>query len=96
MKKALFTLDCSENVYNGFTDGSTWNGWFMPWLPLSEVQRFLSLESFPPDCGPRFVWEGSDLIELSEDGERDSTPVKIIDGLLCYQLGNGWVWDLAK
>ena len=69
MKTAFFTLDCSENVYKGFTDGSTWNGWAMPWLPLSEVVRFLSIESFPPDCGPRFVWEGSNLIELSEDGE---------------------------
>jgi hypothetical protein len=97
MKKAKFSIDVISDVYEGYTTGQRWNGWEMPYLPKSEVLRFLANEPFSEDDDISFRWDGINLIEISKADEcEDIAPMMIIDGEIHYQLGNGWVWEIAR
>ena len=96
MKKARFCIDVISDTYEGYTNGTRWNGWEMPYLPKSEVLRFLSIEPFTDSDDIFFRWEGDKLIEACKSDEcEDVTPTMVINGELCYQIGNGWVWEIA-
>ena len=93
MEKALFTIDGFAYNYAGYTNGRTWNGWQMPYLPKSEVLRLLENECFGDDL--RFEWDGNALYEIDEEGEM-RVCADVIDGQIVYQIGNGWVWERVK
>lgn len=97
MKKAIFCIDVISDNYVGYTDGQHWNGWECPWLPKSEVLRFLSTEPFNDSDDTSFRWEGDKLVEIINSHKCESvTPMREINGEICYQLGNGWVWEIAQ
>ena len=96
MKKAIFCIDVISDNYVGYTSGRRWNGWECPWLSKAEVLRFLANEPFNEDDETTFRWEGDNLIEICKSDEcEDITPTMVIEGELHYQLGNGWVWEIA-
>jgi hypothetical protein len=94
MKKSLFYLS-EDGSFIGYTSGARWNGWFQPWLNRSEVERMARVECL--EC--IFTWEGNDLFE-SDINEPSEEPIKVdsmlIDGVLHYQVGNGFCWDECK
>ena len=93
MEKALFTIDGFDHNYAGYTNGQTWNGWQMPYLPKSEVLRLLENECFGDYV--RFEWDGNALYEIDEEG-RFQVNADVINGEIVYQIGNGWVWERVK
>lgn len=97
MKKAKFCIDVISDVYEGYTSGQRWNGWEMPFLSKSEVLRFLANEPFNESDDISFRWDGDTLIEICKSDEcEDVTYTTVIDGETYYQLGNGWVWEIAR
>lgn len=41
MRKNVFTLDGFAGAYIGYTDGSTWNGWAMPYFEKEEAMQVM-------------------------------------------------------
>lgn len=40
-RKTKFGMDAIDGVYEGYTDGDTWNGWACPYFEYSEAERVL-------------------------------------------------------
>lgn len=91
MKKAIFCIGDLDAYYVGYTFGTRWNGWEIPFFNKETVNRILDDIS---DSLRQFHWDGDVLIETDENGEK-SNVFHIADSLgeLHYQLGNGWVWE---
>lgn len=49
--KTKFTLSDREEEYEGYTDGTLWNGWSTPYFTREQVGQFL-------ECDFRFVEDG--------------------------------------
>ena len=97
MKKTLFTIDGIEAVFEGYTDGSHWNGWACPWFTKEVAEQIMRINNAYYIFGE---WQmrydaGKDaFIREYEDEEPDIFQGKDIDGLHLYPIGNmSWVWD---
>lgn len=95
MKKAIFCVGDLNAYYVGYTFGTRWNGWEIPFFNKETVNRILAdLSEEASDISRQFHWEGDTLIETDEDGERANVFHTADNfGELHYQLGNGWVWE---
>lgn len=95
MRKAIFCVGDLESYYVGYTYGTRWNGWEIPFFNKETVNRILDdLSEEASDIARQFHWEGDTLIETDEDGV-SSNVFHTADefGELQYQLGNGWCWE---
>jgi hypothetical protein len=90
MKKAEFYLDGGTGLYIGYTFGTRWNGWEIPFFNRETIDRILATE---PITGERFEWDGDELINYMDGEEPCAVLSTTHDGKTLYQLGNGWVWD---
>lgn len=98
MKKAIFCIDVFSNNYVGYTFGTHWNGWEIPFFNKETVNRILAdIGEEASDIAKQFHWEGDVLIETDENGEKFNV-FHVADDLgeLHYQLGNGWVWEMEE
>jgi hypothetical protein len=95
MKSGLFYISSGNQNYKGFAGSCRWNGWAQPWLTRAEVERMAKEEGI----SSLFTWEGSNLFE-SDLNEPNEEPIKVdsmlIDGVLHYQVGNGFCWEEYK
>jgi len=93
-KKAMFTMDCWDQKFEGLSFGYSWNGWSCPYftkeigLQISEVineEKCHLTYSESKDC---FV-----LHDLEEpDFDEDIMP-QIINGKKYYSIGAcSWCW----
>jgi hypothetical protein len=94
--RASFEIEGIEGKFNGWSDGTHWNGWAMPMFEVAEAQRLISLlgegvgkyeassDSFITEMehGEAEIWQ-AEMIELPDGGR-----VKV------YPIGAGsWIWD---
>lgn len=97
-----FALDYDEPVFEGWTDGSLWNGWERPVFSLEEGKKIAAylgptmlqfdeeqdcfVENHPEDPDREPVFYGTVMLGLP-----DGTSVKV------YPIGRGeWTWILKE
>lgn len=85
MDKIVCSIDRSteeDDVLEGYTDNTTWNGWDNVYLPLASIQDWLDASpydySINPDGSVLVYWEDEAILRPS-----------IIDGLTVYDM-NGY------
>ena len=100
-RSGRFRVDGLDGTYDGFTRGQTWNGFAVPYFPISEARRVADdYAAQPPGDGP-YTAEydaGRDLIRLYEpsSGEWDETPPVEVGGHSLYPVGaHLWAWEEA-
>lgn len=97
MRKTLFTIDGIEAVFEGYTDGSHWNGWAKPWFTKEIAEEIMRINNAYYTFGEwqmRYDAEQDAFIREYEDEEPDVFQGKDINGLHLYPIGNAyWVWD---
>jgi hypothetical protein len=97
MRKTRFVIDTNEKTYEGYTDGTLWNGWECPWFTkevAEEMMGDLNKEGVRTEYNQETdsyiievefdepdVFEGSDVV--TEDGIKHLYPI----GAWC------WIWD---
>lgn len=99
--QAMFSTDAFENdVFEGFTDGSLWNGWACPYFTYEIATRTLQLSE-----ANGYQWhydEGTDMFSVRhvddpEDFEPDafgSITIRVGDReITVYAIGaHSWTW----
>lgn len=99
MYKSLFTLDALENAsFEGWTDGTLWNGWATPRFELAEAQKLI--EAFIQAGEKAWYDEAQDAfcfqVEGYDEPERyPSSTIQTGEGeLKVYAIGAyGWTWE---
>ncbi len=97
MKKTRFVIDTNEKIYEGYTDGTLWNGWECPWFTkevTEEMMRDLNKEGVKTEYDEERdsyivhqiddepdVYDGADVV--TEEGIKHLYPI----GAWC------WIWD---
>jgi hypothetical protein len=96
MRATKFTIDTFSNeVFDGFTQGGTWNGWSRPYFTFEQAQRVV--EAHKAGGGKAAYDEASDSFsfEMGED-EIDEFSSEIVEGRKLYPVGAGcWIWEEA-
>ncbi len=41
-KRSSFSMDALEGIFEGYSDGETWNGWACPYFEYLEAERVLT------------------------------------------------------
>lgn len=97
MRKTRFVIDTNEKTYEGYTDGTLWNGWECPWFTkevAEEMMRDLNKEGVGTEYNPEtdsYIVE----VEFSDPDVFDGADVKTEDGIQhLYPIGAWcWIWD---
>lgn len=106
-KKSSFGLDLlgSDISFQGWTDGSLWNGWSKPLFEFNEAQKLLDTltRAYKQANEPLQAWydseEDSFYFILQEETEPEGYPAEVIEAeegqkLKVYPIGAGaWVWE---
>ena len=82
MKKTKFQIE-EDPIFEGFTDGSTWNGWDNPYFTLKEAKKVLNHYQNQECEESRKQWENWPL-------DKPSMTYKGID---LYFFGGGYIWS---
>jgi len=80
MRKAFFQIE-DDQIFEGFTDGSKWNGFANPYFDYQTAKTVLAYYQNQPCEEYREQWENWDL-----------TPSKTINGKDYYFFGGGYIW----
>ena len=94
--RARFSLMDSDELFSGWTDGSSWNGWAVPYFERLEAERLIRWLN---DERSRFDEQRKAFLTWSADGEEElweATEIRISDGTTvhAYSIGGGsWCWD---
>lgn len=84
MQTGYFTLG-DDVIYEGFTDGSSWNGFVNVWLTREVAESLIrNLKAQEEKCGQ----------ELGEEWTTLGTPIATEHGML-YGFGWGLCWEHA-
>lgn len=102
MHESAFEISDNIAIYDGYTNGTHWNGWACPWFTKETALEIAdAYNALIPDDKARaiynetedtFIFYGYDEAEPEEFKGKDF----IINGktLHLYPIGNGsWVWD---
>lgn len=86
-----------ESTFQGFHDGSTWNGWSQPHMERVEVERVIAYVSGVDDAY-EFTWKYDCLVIDCKDAEEVQViyPRQVfIDGdkRMLYDMSLGWIWQ---
>lgn len=94
MRPAKFTIDTfGEEVFEGFTQGETWNGWARPYFTFEQARRVV--EAHRARGGRASYDEAEDAFsfEIGEE-EIDAFPAESLEGQKLYPVGAGcWIWE---
>lgn len=97
LRKTLFTIDGTEAIFEGYTDGSHWNGWACPWFTKEVAEEIMRINNAYYTFGEwqmRYDAEQDAFVREYEDEEPDIFQGKDINGKHLYPIGNMcWVWD---
>lgn len=96
MRHAKFTIDTFiDEVFDGFTQNDTWNGWARPFFNHDEAQKIVSahkrqgLNAYYDQASDEFAFEVASSI-----GDYDVFPCVEISGMKLYPVGAGcWIWE---
>ena len=98
MRKTRFVIDTNEKTYEGYTDGTLWNGWECPWFTkevADEMMNDLRNEGVEAE-----YCEKTDSYIVKDDNNEtqdvfDGAYVETEDGTLhLYPIGAWcWIWD---
>ena len=83
MKLTKFQIE-DDKIFQGFTDGSTWNGWSNPYFTLEVAKKVLNYYQNQECIESRESWLNWDL--------KPSKQFMGID-LYCFGFGFGFCWD---
>ena len=98
-RRGRFALAESKEVFSGWTDGRTWNGWQMPRFEKVEAER---LVRWLGDGRWRFDASRDVLVTLSQAGKEEcwrAGTIVVSDGsaVRVYGVGAGaWMWGEVK
>ena len=99
MYKTVFTIDGFAEVYIGYTDGRTWNGWATPSFEVDEALALMENFNKVSEC--RILYsKASDTFILYEPDQEVMTEYKGYNGNTTegikhlYDIGSWyWIWD---
>lgn len=102
LKQDNFTMDFTDEVFTGYHNGGTWNGWEMPSFEYDEAMQILDL------------YRDNEFMKATYDAEADAFTFLITDEAEAdiytgfeavvggetkklYDIGSGyWTWEIAK
>ena len=96
MRAARFAIDTfGDEIFEGFTQGETWNGWARPSFTFDQAQRIVEVHR----SNGMTAWYDREQdafgFELSQD-EVDTFPAEIVEGQKLHPVGAGcWIWEEA-
>ncbi len=93
-RRARFAVETCDTEFDGWSDGTAWNGWARPMFDFQTAQKVLA--ALAP--GWRYEVKADAFITLGDDGEESwpATQVELPDGgaAKLYPIGAGsWIWD---
>ena len=95
---ADFNMDISEEVFSGFTDGDTWNGFACPYFTYDEATRVLEEMGAGWEYDSRKDAFNVLIPEGTEPDEYGSIMIRL-DGkeIKTYAIGAyAWVWNIIE
>ena len=81
MKLTKFQIE-DDKIFQGFSDGSTWNGWSNPYFTLEVAKEVLNYYQNQPCIESREQWKEW---KLKVD--------KTFMGIDLYYFGGGYIWS---
>jgi hypothetical protein len=96
-RRAQFEVEGCDARFDGWSDGTAWNGWAQPLFDFQTAQTVLA--ALAP--GWRYDEQADTFITPGDDGD-ESWPVAIVDlpdggAAKLYPIGAGsWIWDEAE
>ena len=98
MRKTKFTICDDERIYEGYTDGTLWNGWECPWFTkevTEQIMRDLNKDGVKTEYDEE---RDSYIVEIEgcdEPDVFDGADVSVEDGFQrLYPIGAWcWIWD---
>ena len=96
MRAARFAIESlGDEVFEGFTQGETWNGWARPYFTFKQAQRIVEAHRAR---GAKAWYDEAQYafgFEISPD-EVDAFPGEVVEGQTLYPIGAGcWIWEEA-
>ncbi|MHC1769474.1 MAG: hypothetical protein AB9869_35185 [Verrucomicrobiia bacterium] len=98
-RRARFEIEGVEKTFEGWTDGTLWNGWAKPYFEFGEAEKLMTALN-DPMCSYDAAQDR--FVTKSSSGEDESWTAEVIAGLggtrlKVYGIGAGaWVWDEEK
>jgi len=108
MYKAIFYIDGIEGMFEGYTDGSNWNGWATPYFTYEEGERIMDAitelhkqdDELPIRGEVGYYDEAEDAFIVPGEGDNEAEIFYGMDikingkKIRVYPIGNGsWIWD---
>ena len=96
MRAAKFVMDAfGDEVFDGFTQGETWNGWARPYFTFEQAKRIVEAHQAQGGKASYDQAEDAFSFEMGEN-EVDSFPAETVEGRKFYLVGAGcWIWEEA-
>ncbi len=100
LRPAKFVIDCMEEAVEGFTPGSYWNGWAMPYFTKEQADAFCVIANAEGSVMHPMEYDAERDVFLAHDNhypdEPEEYPAVEVDGVKYYPIGAGcWIWDLV-
>ena len=96
MRATKFIMDTfGDVIFEGFTQGETWNGWARPYFTFEQAQQIVA--AYNSQGGQASYDNAEDVFsfKFGED-EIDIFPAESIKGQKLYPIGAGcWIWEEA-
>lgn len=102
LTKANFTMDFIDEVFTGYHNGGTWNGWMMPSFEYEEAVKILELYKDDECMDAKYDAE-NDAFTFHIEGEDEADVYQGFEAVVngetkkLYDIGSGyWTWDFAQ
>ena len=98
MRKTRFVIDTNEKTYEGYTDGTLWNGWECPWF-TKEIAEEMMQDLRNEGVEAEYCAKTDSYIVKDDNNETtdifDGSYIETEDGILhLYPIGAWcWIWD---
>lgn len=85
LRKMKFFAEWLERSYDGYTDGSTWNGWECPRF------EFEVAEQLAKDMGGYYDEENDEFVFTDPDFDDERFGSTVVNEITLYPIG-AWCW----